>query len=92
MKHALMLFLLTLTMAVPGETQQPQPDPHSLAYCVNHGGFPDMPMVEPHICACDSPCHEGEPEDIKCLVYCRKDHCHCIAECEHEPPPEEPSP
>ena len=83
-KYFICILLLTLTIAVPGAQQEP--GPHDLAYCVNHGGFPDMPMEEPHICACDKPCHEGQAEDTKCKVYCRKDHCHCLAECEPEPP------
>ena len=89
MKYPVCLFLLTLLVAVPGAQQQ-EPDPHAgqPSYCVNHGGFKDFPMEEPHICACDKPCHEGQPEDTKCLVYCRKDHCHCFPseECEREPP------
>lgn len=86
------LFVLVLLLTLSLGAQQPGPpptDPHQgqPSYCVNHGGFTEFPMEEPHICACDSPCHEGQPEDAKCLVYCRKDHCHCIAECEREPPP-----
>ena len=79
-RYFVFVLLLTLSVGVPGGAQEP--DPHALAYCVNHAGFPKFPMEEPHICTCDSPCNEGDPEDRKCLVYCRKDHCHCIAECE----------
>lgn len=81
-KYFVFVFLLTLTIAIPGAQQQ-EPDPHQLAYCVNHGGFEkEFPMVEPHICDCDKPCAEGQPEDTKCKVYCRKDRCFCIAECD----------
>lgn len=85
LKMPVLLFLLTFLVAQqpapPDDSHQGQP-----SYCVNHGGFADFPMEEPHICNCDKPCHEGQPEDRMCLVYCRADHCHCIAECELEPP------
>lgn len=83
------VLLLTLTLGIPSGAQEPAPDPHvgQPAYCVNHAGFDEYPMEEPHICMCDKPCHEGQPEDRKCLKWCQKDHCHCIAECEPEPPP-----
>ena len=87
LKVPVLCFLLTLLVAVPSSSQEPTPDPHSLAYCINHGGFPDKPMEEPHICHCDKPCHEGQPEDRLCKVWCRPDRCFCIAECEREPPP-----
>lgn len=80
------ILLLTLTLGVPSGAQEPdQQDPHSLAYCVNHAGSPDMPMVERHICmaTCDKNCEDGRPESSKCLTYCRPDHCHCLAECDN---------
>ena len=80
MKYVVCACLLTLAIAMPGAQDD------RLAYCVNHGGFKDFPMEEPHICACDRGCSPDQPEDTKCKVYCRKDHCHCIAECEKAPP------
>ena len=92
MKRALLLFLLTLTIGVPSGAQDQQPDPHSLAYCTNHGGHPAFPMKEPHICTagCDRHCGEGMPEKSGCLTFCRPDHCHCIAECDHGPTDDPP--
>lgn len=90
-KQFALIVLLTLTLGTPyAQQQEPPPDQHSLAYCVNHGGFPDTPMVEPHICKamCDKNCDEGGPEKGNCLTYCRPDHCHCLAECDNHP--EEP--
>ena len=86
MTRFILIVLLTLTVAVPGGAQDPEPDPHQgqPAYCVNHGGFPDKPMVEPHICECEH--MEDGTEDRKCLVWCRKDKCSCIHETEREPP------
>lgn len=80
-RHFLFIFLLTVTLAVPSSSQEPAPDPHSLAYCVNHPLDKDHPMQEPHVCACAKPCDEGGSEDPMCKVYCRKDHCHCLAHC-----------
>ena len=82
-RYFICVLLLALGLGVPGSAQDT--DQHSLAYCINHGGFADKPMEEPHICDCDKPCAEGEPEDRKCKVYCRKDRCFCIAECERPP-------
>lgn len=83
-KQFVLIVLLTLTVSVPGGAGQ-EPDPHDgqPAYCVNHGGFTDFPMEEPHICRamCDRNCgDEGHQEKRGCLTYCRPDHCHCIAE------------
>ena len=84
--------LMTLTLGTLGSAQQgpPPPDPHEgqPAYCVNHGGFPDLPMNAPHVCEamCDRNCGEDRHEPPGCLTYCRPDHCHCLAECEREPP------
>lgn len=80
MRYFLFPFLLTLLLAVPSSSQEPT-DPHSLTYCVNHPLDTDHPMTEPHICACAKPCDEGGGEDPMCKVYCRKDHCHCLAHC-----------
>lgn len=85
----LCLFLLTLTIAVPGGAQDPAPDPHEgqVSYCVNHGGFEkEFPMVEPHICNCER--MEDGSEDRKCLTWCRRPNCKCIHEIEREPPPQ----
>ena len=79
-----LVFLLTLLVGTP-YAQQQEPDSHRLAYCVNHGGFTDFPMKEPHVCEamCDRNCGDEEhTEKSKCLTYCRPDHCHCLAECE----------
>lgn len=80
--------LLTLLLGTPyAQQQEPPPaDPHvgQPAYCVNHGGHPDKPMVEPHICECEH--MEDGSEDRRCLVFCRKDACHCIHEIERKPP------
>lgn len=87
MKGAVLVFLLTLMV---GTASGQDPHDGQPAYCTNHGGHPAFPMVEPHICnaACDRNCgNEGHQEKPGCLVYCRPDHCHCIAECEREPPP-----
>ena len=86
-----LIFLLTLTVAVPGAQQQePQPDQHrgQPDYCVNVDGFPDKPMTPAHECACE--CMEDGTEDRKCKVWCRKDRCSCIHECDI-PQPEEPT-
>ena len=87
-KHFVFVLLLTLTVSVPGAQQQ-EPDQHEgqPAYCVNHGGFADFPMEEPHICACRPRCQEGQPEDTGCLTYCQRPRCKCIHECERDPPP-----
>lgn len=79
------VFLMTLTLAVPGSPQAPDPHEGQPAYCVNHGGFAEFPMKEPHICACE-PMEDGT-EDKKCLTYCRTPNCKCIHEHEREPPP-----
>lgn len=82
--HFLVVLLLTLLVAVPSSSQEPTPDPHSLAYCTNHGGHPAFPMQEPHICGamCDRNCgDEGHQEKRACLTFCRPDHCHCLFEC-----------
>ena len=71
----LFVAVLSLGMQDPPHDQQP-------AYCVNHGGYPQYPMVEPHVCACAKPCHEGEPEDRACKVWCQPNKCFCLAECE----------
>lgn len=79
LKVGVLCFLLTLTVAQ-------DPEPHQLSYCVNHGGFSEYPMRDPHICNCDKPCVKGQPEDRACKVWCRPDHCHCLAECDDQPP------
>ena len=83
------VLLLALSVASPSSSQEPTPIPHEdqPSYCVNHGGFADFPMEEPHICNCDKPCNDQQPEDRQCKVFCQPGHCHCIAECEREPPP-----
>lgn len=86
MKTWALIFLLTLSIGTPYAYPQ-DPDPHQLAYCVNHGGLKDFPMVEPHLC--DADCRRscgGGDNAPGCTTYCRPDHCHCIAECEKEPP------
>lgn len=77
------IFLLTLLVAVPGSSQEPTPDPHQgqPAYCVNHPLDEQHPMNQAHACMCAKPCEEGGSEDPMCRVYCRKDHCHCLAMC-----------
>ena len=85
--HFVCILLLTLLIGVPSGAQDT--DPHELAYCTNHGGHPAYPMKEPHICdaMCERSCGEGHEDNPSgCKTYCRPDHCHCIAECEREPP------
>ena len=65
------LFVVVLSLGMQDHDQQP-------AYCVNHGGFPQYPMVEPHVCACEH--MDDGTEDRKCLVWCHKDKCLCIHE------------
>ena len=77
-----LVFLLTLTLAVPGGARQDQPVPHELAYCTNHAAETDFPMEEPHICSADCRRSCGEGENRGCATYCRADHCHCLAECD----------
>lgn len=79
--------IVLVSLGVIAQAQDQDPHEGKPSYCVNHGGFKDFPMQEPHVCNCDKPCHEGQPEDTQCTVYCEPDHCHCIAECEKEPPP-----
>ena len=88
MKPAVLLFLLTLLIGVPSGAQDPDPHEGQPTYCTNHGGHPAYPMKEGHICECDKPCTEGQPEDRKCLKWCHKDDCHCISECDNQPEPE----
>ena len=79
MRYFVCTFLLVVTTGMSSGVQQQ----HELKYCINHGGFEkEFPMVEPHICTCDKPCADNQPEDTKCKVYCRKDRCFCIAECD----------
>lgn len=82
------VFLLTLTLAVPGSARQDQPGPHELAYCTNHAADKDKPLVEPHICTADCRRSCGEGETRGCATYCRADRCFCIAECDHTEKPE----
>ena len=82
------IVLLALSLGLPSGAQGPAP--HALAYCVNHAGFPEYPMEDPHICLCQPRCGpNGERiEDRGCLTYCRTPNCHCLHEdCR---PPETP--
>lgn len=81
-QYFICVLLLALALGVPGSAQQ-QPDSHDgqPEYCVNHPLDKDHPATEPHVCACHKPCEEGEGEDPMCRVFCRKDHCHCLAMC-----------
>lgn len=83
MKHFVFVLLLALTVAVPSGAQDPGPHEGQPAYCTNHE-LPDYPLVAPHICECERGCTKDDPEDSKCKVYCRKDHCHCLAECDSQ--------
>ena len=80
--------ILALSLSVVfAQAQDQAPDAHDgqPSYCVNHSGYDDYPMVEPHVCACQRSCREGEPEDTKCLTYCQRPRCKCIHECDLPP-------
>lgn len=77
--------LLMLLVLAASLSPSPQQDPHAGQpdTCDNH--FTTAPAAR---CTCHrtNTCPQpGEPplgEDIKCKVYCRKDHCHCVASCD----------
>ena len=67
----------------PNDPHQGQPD-----YCVNVDGFPDTPMTPEHACDCE--CMENGTEDRTCKVWCHKDRCSCLHECDYQQQPEPP--
>ena len=98
MKTFMLGFVLLLSVAVLAQPVQqpavPDPpeavDPHDpTTGCARESGFSDELRL--FACTCHPAAHmDGEScvrdsEDLKCLKYCRKDLCLCVAECEHEP-------
>ena len=46
------------------------------------------PMTPEHACDCE--CMENGTEDRTCKVWCHKDRCSCLHECDYQQQPEPP--